>query len=114
MKMRNMRRFCKLLVERLPNLRLLSFAVDDGAGRSRSERSDYSDNGRGYSQNLINHLHFLANHLRQLISIRIEFWKAAVPDTRCFLHEIRRQLHEQPLNRPHRQRLISNAIEIWL
>ena len=112
--MRNVRRFCVSLANRLPNLQLLSFTIYGGPSGWTSKRSDYADGGIKCSERLVSLLHFLVDHLRQLVWFRIRFRNIDSAATAYFPDQFQQQLHARPLNQPHRRRFSSNAIEIWL
>ena len=108
----NAQHFCMLLCNRLPNLKNLSFAICDPCWNQSS-----SANGKNKStKHIIDHIHFLVDHLQQLVSLCIFFisWDLSELETACFLHLIRCQLDECPLSRPYRIRCSSEMIQIWL
>ncbi len=67
------------------------------------------------TKRIVNLIHFLVDHLQQLVSLYMSFdcWQSS-ETTSCFPHRVRRQLHEWPLNRTYRLRCSTEEIQLWL
>jgi hypothetical protein len=79
-----------------------------------STPSDSVDDGINCSRLFAKAVHVLVNHLQQLTWLYVSFTDDKIYDIIDFPGQIRQQLHDWPLSRFHRQRCLSDAIEIWL
>ncbi|UJR07375.1 hypothetical protein I4U23_011661 [Adineta vaga] len=105
---------CMLLCNRFSNLKQFSFTIYQSLD-IRSANSSYIIVYKNEStKSIINLIHFLVDHLQQLVSLRMEFVCCTSSETPCFPNLIRRQLHEWPLNRPYRLRCSTEEIQICL
>ncbi|CAF0779352.1 unnamed protein product [Adineta steineri] len=103
LRLHNAKDFCKLISYRLPNLKELSFSIYE-VFREKDKST----------KKIIDLIHFLVDHLQQLVFLSLIISSETNSKTRCFPHKIRRQLYEQPLNRSYRLKCSSQLIQIWL
>ncbi len=112
--LQNAQHFCTLLSNRLPNLKKLSFNIQDSYRRWHWKPLRIVDGKNKSTQCIADLIYFLVDHLQQLVSLHIESFNSRSSNTSCFPHLIRRQLHQYPLIRPYRLRHSSEMIQIWL
>ncbi|CAF1059356.1 unnamed protein product [Rotaria sp. Silwood1] len=111
---RSLQNFCKLICNHLPNLKELSFLITDSDGNSIDRPSRIADGKNIFTKRLVSLIHFLVNHLQQLVSLHIEFFYWVSDKTPCFPDLIRRQMYEWPLSRSYRLRCSSEMLQVWL
>ncbi|CAF2978676.1 unnamed protein product [Rotaria sp. Silwood2] len=114
LKMVNIQRFCESLCSRLPNLEELSFSIAKSGHTDTRIPLDSVDDENKSVKRFVNAIHFLVNHLQQLVSLHISFHYRVSSETLCFSHLLRRQLYEWSLSRPYRLQCSSKWIQIWL
>ncbi|CAF4441626.1 unnamed protein product [Rotaria sp. Silwood2] len=105
---------CMLLCNRFPNLKELSFTIYESWDFSTASPSYLADYKNESTKRIVNLIHFLVDHLQQLVSFHMNFIRSRSCETPCFPHLIRRQLHEWLLNRPYRLRCSTEEIQLWL
>ena len=66
------------------------------------------------TKRIVNLIYFIADHLQQLVYLRIYFSNILRNDTPYFPHLVRRQLYQYPLSRRCRLRCSTEHIQIWL
>jgi hypothetical protein len=112
--LQNAQHFCTLLSNRLPNLKKLSFNIQDSYRRWHWKLLRIVDGKNKSTKRIVDLIYFLVDHLQQLVSLHIEFFNSRSYNTPFFPHLIRQQLHQYPLSRPYRLRCSSEIIQIWL
>ncbi|CAF3852483.1 unnamed protein product [Rotaria sp. Silwood1] len=105
---------CMLLCNRFPNLKEFSFTIYESWDFSTASPSYLADYKNESTKRIVNLIHFLVDHLQQLVSFHMNFIRSRSCETPCFPHLIRRQLHEWLLNRPYRLRCSTEEIQLWL
>jgi hypothetical protein len=109
----NMEDFCTLLTNQLPNLKHVSFTnFKSFRGLQRKLPHTVIDQNES-SKYIVKLVHFLVDHLQQLVSLCISF-NSTSSITPYLPPTIRQQLYEWPLNRSYRLRCLSEEIQIWL
>ncbi len=110
----NVKYFFTLLAYQLSNLKKLSFIIFDTYGYWTWKPSRIVDGKKKSTKRIVNFIHFLVDHLKQLVSLHIYFVQWTSSNSPCFPHLIRQQLHQKPLSRPYRLRCSCATIQIWL
>ncbi|CAF4984346.1 unnamed protein product [Rotaria sp. Silwood1] len=105
---------CMLLCNRFPNLKELSLTIYESWDFSTASPSYLANYNNESTKRIVNLIHFLVDHLQQLVSFHMNFIRSRSCETPCFPHLIRRQLHEWLLNRPYRLRCSTEEIQLWL
>ncbi|CAF4528755.1 unnamed protein product [Rotaria sp. Silwood2] len=111
LKMVNIQCFCESFCRRLPNLEELSFSIAKSGHTGTWIPSHSVDDENKSIKRFVNAIHFLVNHLQQLISLHISFHYRVSSETPCFSHLLRRQLHEWSLSRPYRLQCFPNGFK---
>ncbi|CAF3430769.1 unnamed protein product [Rotaria sp. Silwood2] len=111
---KNAEQFCKLLSNQLSNLKVVFFNIYGSYDGWYWKSSRTVDAEHESTKCILNLIHFLVDHLQQLVSLYIRFIDFDCYETPCIPDIIQQQLHQYLLNRPYRLRCSTKSIEIWL
>ncbi|CAF3359636.1 unnamed protein product, partial [Rotaria sp. Silwood2] len=110
----NAERFCKLLSNQVPNLKVVFFNIYGSYDGWHWRSSCTVDAEHESTKCILNLIHFLVDHLQQLVSLCMKFNDFDRFEKPCIPDLIQQQLHQDPLNRPYRLRCSTKSINIWL
>ncbi|CAF1385267.1 unnamed protein product [Adineta ricciae] len=112
--LQNVQRFCRLLSNQFSSLKTFSFTIFASYLHWRWQPSHTIGGKNKSTKRIVNLIHFIIDHLQQLVWLEINFSNLDAPDTPCFPDLIRRQLHQYSLSRPCQFRCSTKEIQIWL
>ncbi|CAF4039358.1 unnamed protein product [Adineta steineri] len=112
--LRNAHDFCTVLLNRLPNLKKISFSIYDSINEWDRILSRIVNGENKATKRIREVIHFLVDYFKQLVFIEINLYNLTFSHTHCFPHLIRRQIHQYPLSRPYRFQYSAPMIQIWL
>ncbi|CAF3183626.1 unnamed protein product, partial [Rotaria sp. Silwood2] len=110
----NAERFCKLLSNQVPNLKVVFFNIYSSYDGWHWRSSRTVDAEHESTKCILNLIHFLVDHLQQLVSLCMKFNDFDRFEKPCIPDLIQQQLHQDPINRPYRLRCSTKPINIWL
>ncbi|CAM4814850.1 unnamed protein product [Rotaria magnacalcarata] len=111
---KNTEEFCILVSNQLPNLKNISFNINDSYDGWSWRPSRIVDGENKSTKLVLNVIYSLVDHLQQLVSLHMNLVNFGRYDTPCFPHVIRQQLRQNPLNRLYRLRCSAESIQVWL